>query len=141
MKPSENLKPVEQAFAEAEEAAAPRLRSQELVVGRAGDLPVGSSKIVQIDKISVGIFHLADGFFALRNQCPHQGAPLCLGSIHGTHRPGAEFDPALEGRVLRCPWHGWEFDIKTGKGLYDAKGRVASYSVRVNESGELVLNF
>jgi nitrite reductase/ring-hydroxylating ferredoxin subunit len=51
-----------------------------------------------------------------------------------------EFRPDLEGRVLRCPWHGWEFDIVTGKALYDANSRVASYPVAVDEKGDVVVS-
>jgi nitrite reductase (NADH) small subunit len=40
---------------------------------------------------------------------------------------------------VRCPWHGWEFDVITGKGLYDRHGRVATYPVEVGENGDLVL--
>jgi nitrite reductase (NADH) small subunit len=133
-------KPLEVAFEEAEKGAAPKLRAREIAVGRADEVPIGGRKIVQIDNLSIGIFHLPEGFYALRNYCPHQGAPLCEGSVHGTNRPGMEFDPALEGRVLRCPWHGWEFDIPSGKGLYDLKSRVSTYGVRVSEEGELLLN-
>jgi nitrite reductase/ring-hydroxylating ferredoxin subunit len=136
------LKSIEVAFAMAEDpAGAPRKRSREVVIGRADEVPAGGRKIVQIDHLSIGVFRLADGFHAVRNYCPHQGAELCKGSLHGTYRPGAvaEFTPALDGRVLRCPWHGWEFDIVTGKGLYDAKSRVMTYEVKVTEAGDLVV--
>jgi nitrite reductase/ring-hydroxylating ferredoxin subunit len=133
--------PIEAAFATADAAAPPPSRARAVVVGRADELPLGARQIVRIDHLSIGVFHLADGFHAIRNLCPHQGAELCRGTVHGTYRPGpaTEFIPALPGRVLRCPWHGWEFDIVTGKGLYDEKGRVATYEVTVGEDGALVV--
>lgn len=133
------LKPVEAAFAEADAAAAPKVRAKEVEIGRVEEIPAGGRKIVQVGHLSIGVFRLADGFYALRNQCPHQGAELCKGSLHATHRPGAagEFTPALAGRVLRCPWHGWEFDVVTGKGLYDARDRVSTYEIRVKDDGRL----
>lgn len=134
------LKPVERAFAEAEKGVSPKQRAREVPICRAEEIPVGSRKIVQIEHLSIGIFHLERGFFAVRNFCPHQGAPLCEGSVHGTNRPGPEIEAALEGRVLRCPWHGWEFDIPSGKGLYDLKSRITTYAVRISEEGELFLN-
>jgi len=139
--PCGKLKAIDAAFATADAAEAPRPRTREVVVGRADEVPVGGRKIVQIDHLSIGVFHLEGGFHAIRNFCPHQGAELCKGTIHGTYRPGPamEFTPALPGRVLRCPWHGWEFDIVTGKGLYDDRGRVSTYEVRVNEAGELIV--
>ncbi len=141
--PGCDRKALERAFdiADNPESLAKPVRTREIVVGRADEIPVGGRKIVQIDRLSIGVFHLADGFHAIRNYCPHQGAELCKGSVHATHRPGptGEFTPGLEGRVLRCPWHGWEFDIVTGKGLYDARSRVSVYEVKTNEAGELVV--
>lgn len=140
-KPCGKPKAIDAAFAMADAAEPPRKRTREVVVGRAEEIPVGGRKIVQIDHLSIGVFHLGSGFHAIRNFCPHQGAELCKGTVHGTYRPGAvtEFVPALPGRVLRCPWHGWEFDIVTGKGLYDDRGRVSTYEVRVNDAGELIV--
>lgn len=133
-------KPLEAAFAEADNPPPPKQRTREVVVGTADEIPLGGKKIVEIEHLSIGVYHLAQGFFAVRNFCPHQGAPLCEGTVHATHRPAREYTPALEGRVLRCPWHGWEFDIISGKGLYDLKSRVATYAVRVNEKGELLVS-
>ena len=65
----------------------------------------------------IGIFNVKDEFFALINRCPHEGAPLCIGPILGrftADRPG-EYRLERHGEMLRCPWHGWEFDIKTGQ--------------------------
>lgn len=134
-------KAIDAAFATADAAEPPRQRTREVVVGRAGEIPLGGKKIVQVERRSIGIYHLESGFHGILNYCPHQGAELCKGTVHGTHRPGPamEFTPALPGRVLRCPWHGWEFDIVTGKGLYDDRGRVSTYEVRVNEAGELIV--
>jgi nitrite reductase (NADH) small subunit len=67
----------------------------------------------------------------VRNRCPHSGAPLCLGRVRSRESgvPGAY---ALSGqRVLRCPWHGWEFDLETGGCLDDAALRTAVYPVEV----------
>jgi len=135
------MKPVVAAFAEAEAAEAPKARAKEVEICHANEIPLGGRRIVQIGHLSIGVFHLAGGFHAVRNVCPHQGAELCKGTVHGTYKPGevGEFIPALPGRVLRCPWHGWEFDIVTGKGLHDAKDRVSTYEVRVRENGCLVV--
>ncbi len=93
------------------------------------------------ERISIGVFNIRGQFFAIRNHCPHQGAPLCLGKIYATYRPvdRQEFEPALEDRVLRCPWHGWEFDIMSGKGLFDRKSRVMTYEVRIDQDDNLIV--
>jgi nitrite reductase (NADH) small subunit len=67
----------------------------------------------------------------VRNRCPHSGAPLCLGRVRDREggMPGAY---ALTGeRVLRCPWHGWEFDLADGRCLDDAGLRAAVYAVEI----------
>ena len=90
------------------------------VVGRVGEIPPGSRKIVEIGHRSIGVFNVDGEFFALLNRCPHQAAPLCLGAISGTMLPAepGHYVYGLHGRVLRCPWHGWEFDITTGEMIF-----------------------
>lgn len=135
---------IEYAFKVAD-AAYPAVarRGKEALVCQAKEIPVGEKKIFDIDGVSIGVFNIKGSFYAIRNICPHAGAPLCEGHIQTTHRPCevGEFDPALEGRVLRCPWHGWEFDIVTGKGLYDRNSRVAIYPVKVDADGNLFILF
>ncbi|MBC8138769.1 MAG: Rieske (2Fe-2S) protein [Fibrella sp.] len=136
---------LDRAFRIIDEAKPPKARQRgRIVVCAASELPPGAKRVVEDPEsgISIGVFNIGGEFFALKNVCPHLGAPLCLGSVHATHRPSPvfEFRPDLEGRVLRCPWHGWEFDIVTGKALYDAKSRVASYPCAVDENGDVVVN-
>lgn len=116
-------------------------RGEAIAVGLAREIPPGGKTIVSVNGVSIGIFNIEGRFHAVKNLCPHAGAPLCQGHIQTTHRPGpvGEFQPALAGRVLRCPWHGWEFDIVTGKGLYDRHSRVATYAVDVDEEGRLLV--
>lgn len=73
---------------------------------------------------------------ALRDICPHKGPHLsdgmmdknCQGATSGEYL----FDCNTE--VLRCPWHSWEFDIRTGKSLFDPeKVRVKTYPVAVED--------
>lgn len=106
------------------------------------ELPPGQRRIVEDGTgLSIDVFNVGGKLYALRNVCPHNGAPLCRGSLHGTYAPSEvhQFTPALEGRVLRCPWHGWEFDLATGKGLYDANAKVAAYAVEVDAQGMVVV--
>ena len=104
------------------------------VVARASELPPGARRIVQVGSRSIGVFNVNGELYALRNACPHQGAPLCQGSIRGTmaeSKPG-EYRWEREGEILRCPWHGWEFDITTGKSVFNPhKTRVRTYGVTI----------
>jgi 3-phenylpropionate/trans-cinnamate dioxygenase ferredoxin subunit len=104
------------------------------IVGRVSELPPGERKIVEVEGRSIGVFNVHGQFYALRNRCPHQAAPLCLGAIKGMtlpSRPG-EYVWARDGEILRCPWHGWEFDITNGRSIFNPhKMRVKAYQVTV----------
>lgn len=110
------------------------------IVATVDEIPVGGRKIVEIGGRSIGVFNVDGAFFALRNSCPHQGGPLCQGNITGflmADEPG-EFSYTRRGEIVRCPWHGWEFDIKTGQSWFDpAKTRVRAYDVSVAAGPEL----
>ncbi len=98
------------------------------------ELPPGERKIVEADGKSIGVFNVHGKFYALRNICPHQFAPLCEGTITGTTLPSkvGEYSYAREGEIIRCPWHGWEFDITTGKSIFNPhKVKARSYEVSV----------
>jgi 3-phenylpropionate/trans-cinnamate dioxygenase ferredoxin subunit len=104
------------------------------VVGRVSELPPGGRKIVEADGRSIGVFNVDGSFYALRNSCPHQAAPLCLGAIKGMTMPSkpGEYIWGREGEIVRCPWHGWEFDILTGRSIFNPhKTRVKAYDVTV----------
>jgi len=104
------------------------------VVARAEEIPPGGRKIVRIPKRGeIGVFNLAGTFYALKNTCAHQGSRVCLGKIVGTALPSDvyEYKYGREGEILRCPWHEWEYDIKTGESVFDPKVRVTTYPVEV----------
>ena len=104
------------------------------VVATVEEIPPGGRKVVEVAGRSIGVFNVGGEFFALRNRCPHQGGPLCLGRLGGfviATAPG-EYEYSREGEILQCPWHGWEFDIRTGQSWFDpARTRVARYNVTV----------
>ncbi len=110
------------------------------VVATVAEIPPGERKIVEVAGRSIGIFNLDGEYFALRNRCPHQGGPLCLGKQSGFVRsagPG-DYQYSRQGEILKCPWHGWEFDIRTGQSWFDpAKVRVRQYEVVVTEGAAL----
>jgi nitrite reductase/ring-hydroxylating ferredoxin subunit len=103
-------------------------------VAKVGEIPPGERKIVEVAGRSVGIFNVGGEFFALRNRCPHAGGPLCEGVLSGFVRskvPG-EYDYVRRGEILRCPWHQWEFDVRTGQSWFDpVKMRVRRYETSI----------
>jgi len=111
------------------------------IVGPVSELPVGARKIIEINGRSIGVFNIHGNYHALRNSCPHQLAPLCRGHITGTTLPSqpGEYNWGRDGEIIRCPWHGWEFDLTTGQSIFNPhKMRVKTYEVTVERGGELV---
>lgn len=106
------------------------------------DLPPGTMKLVPVGKFGVGVYNIDGSLYAIANYCAHEGAPLCAGYVGGTN----EFDPETPGwlrhvragRIVRCPWHQWEFDITTGRTVADARKRVRIYQVDIAD-GEVYL--
>jgi nitrite reductase (NADH) small subunit len=112
-----------------------RKRVSKHVVGTTAEIGPGQRKIVDVEGVSIGVFNVHGTYFALRNRCPHQGAPLCRGSLKGTALPSlpGEYLWAREGEILRCPWHGWEFDVTTGRSICNPhRVRVRAYEVTVD---------
>jgi nitrite reductase/ring-hydroxylating ferredoxin subunit len=111
------------------------------VVARVDEIPVGGRKLVTVRGRPIVVFNVAGGFHALYDRCPHAGGQLSRGRITGlveASEPGS-IRYTRQGEIVRCPWHGWEFDIVTGKGLYDRDSRVATYAVELDEKGDLVV--
>lgn len=114
------------------------------VVCPAGDLRPGERRIVEVNGRSIGVFNVKGSYYALYNRCPHKGAPLCQGLIcDGVNGDGrGTYEIVKEGEVLRCPWHGWEFDILTGRSWFNPhRVRVRSYDVAVERLPDEVETF
>lgn len=110
------------------------IKKESHIIAKLSDFPAGTRKIVEINGRSIGVFNVDGQFYALRNRCPHQGGPLCLGRLSGTMLPSGPKDYVygLENRVLSCPWHNWEFDITTGEMIFVPDPlRVKTYEVVV----------
>jgi nitrite reductase/ring-hydroxylating ferredoxin subunit len=108
----------------------------EVVVARADELGPGQRKLVEVGGRSIGVFNVDGAYFAVRNRCPHQGGPLCEGTQFAplaAPAPG-QYDRGPDGMIIRCPWHGWEFDVRTGRSWFDPeRTRVRAYPVAVRE--------
>jgi nitrite reductase/ring-hydroxylating ferredoxin subunit len=95
-------------------------------VAQMDEIPEGGKKIVSVKGIEFGIFNVDGNYYAWRNVCPHAGAPVCLGNVCGTRLPSLvyEYTYGRDNEILRCPWHGWEFDLKTGEHLVDPETKL-----------------
>lgn len=88
-----------------------------LKVARASDVEEGKGLIVWAGPLKVALFRYDGAIYAIRNQCPHMGGDLGEG--------------LLTGDIVRCPWHGWKFNIKTGKMPEAELVSVRSFAVKV----------
>jgi nitrite reductase (NADH) small subunit len=84
---------------------------------KTSDLPAGAIHEVQVEDKTVALANVAGKFFAINNTCLHRGGPLGQG--------------ALQGKIVTCPWHGWEYDVTTGKLLQNPSMGVACYPIEV----------
>lgn len=118
--------------AEARAAALPRWP-----VAQSAEIPPGGRKIVEVAGQSIGIFNINGELRAVLNLCPHALAPVCKGHLRGTTLPSApgEFTWGHVGEILACPWHGWEFDLRSGACLVD-KRKLRLFPVEV-EAGTI----
>lgn len=109
----------------------------------AAELAPGERKITELNGVSVGVFNVDGEYHALKNDCPHQRAPLCEGKVTGTvtaDEPG-DVNWECDGHILRCPWHGWEFEIESGESVFNPhKVKARSYEATVESSGEETQN-
>lgn len=110
------------------------------VVCSVEDLPRGSKRIITVGGREIGILNVEGRLFALNNLCPHAGAPLCLGDTTGTTQSTGPYQVrwVSDGQVIRCPWHGWEFDLESGRTISDPPRYAKTYRIFV-EDGIIVV--
>ena len=100
-------------------------------------LPPGQKRLIEAAGKSIGVFNTGSRIVAALNLCPHEFAPVCRGKLGGTTlpSPAGQFIWGREHEILRCPWHGWEFDLHTGQCLTD-RSRLRLFPVVVSD-GEI----
>ena len=84
---------------------------------RKDDIPPGSIREFQVDGLTLAIANVGDKFYAVHNTCLHRGGPLGQGVV--------------DGNVVTCPWHGWQYDVTTGKISQNPAVGVDCYRVEV----------
>ncbi len=110
------------------------------VAAPVADVPPGERLRIMIAGVPVAIFNLGGEFYGLLDRCPHMGGNLSEGVTIGlveAAKPGC-YDYSREGEIVRCPWHGWEFDIRTGKSRFDPeRWKARSVEVDVEDAQSL----
>ena len=90
-----------------------------VTVAQVDDVPPGEVRMVKAGEEEIALAHCDAGFYATQQHCLHMQGPL--GDGH------------LEGCVLTCPWHGWQYDVRTGENEFDQAIALRTYEVRVED--------
>ena len=88
-------------------------------VAKVGEIPEGEGRPFEVAGRMIAVMLDQGRYYAIDDNCPHQGAPLCDGVVYD--------------KTVTCTWHGWKFSLEDGRWLDSPKGkvRVGSYTVRV----------
>ncbi len=93
-------------------------------VAKASEIPPGTAKVVVVQGHPVALFNVDGTFYAVSHVCLHRGGPIGEGT--------------LDGFVVTCPLHGWEYDVRTGKNLANPLARLRTFAVRIDGDDVLV---
>ncbi len=88
-----------------------------LRAAKASEIPSGTIREVEVNSRRIAVANLNGRFYALDNTCLHRGGPLGQGE--------------LEANVVTCPWHGWQYDVSTGKTLVNPAVGVQTFPVEL----------
>jgi len=86
-------------------------------VAETTEIPPGTGKTVTVNGNTIALFNVDGTFYAIDNTCIHRGGPLGEGE--------------LSGKIVTCPWHGWQYDVTTGISTFNPMAKVACYQVKV----------
>ena len=93
-------------------------------VAKTSEIPPSSGKAFSVNGKAIAVFNVDGAFYAIDNTCLHRGGPLGEGELDGTS--------------VTCPWHGWQYDVTTGKTLQPPDQGVEKYEVKVEGEDLLV---
>ncbi|ELY50945.1 Rieske (2Fe-2S) protein [Natronolimnohabitans innermongolicus] len=110
-----------------------------VLVKAADEFDDGDHELVDVDGVEVGVVRADGEFYAFRNQCPHDGGPVCKGPVSQKLvgefvEPGERVEKKfVDEMIISCPWHGWSFDLETGENVADDSIILPSYDVVVDD--------
>lgn len=111
------------------------------IVAATSELPPGTRRVINVDGRAIVVFNVNGEYFGMLDRCPHNGGSLAQGMVTGllqSSEPGS-YAYSRPGEVIRCPWHGWEFDLRTGKSFCSGiKARARQFPVRIVEGSDIV---
>ena len=88
-------------------------------IGTLADFPERKVVAVEVGGKTIGVLRQGGDVHAFANRCPHHGAPMCRAQVSGTMRPSDpnQFIYDLDGLIVKCPWHAYEFDVRSGEAM------------------------
>ncbi len=107
----------------------------EWFVAKASEFADGDRRIVNAGRREIGVFHNSGAYYAYSNTCLHQGGPACEGMMINNVVDVFAADRTYQGQTYGdemhfvCPWHGYEYDIKTGECVGDRKLKLRKFEV------------
>lgn len=99
----------------------------------------GDRRVVESEFDEIGVFNYEGELYAISNRCPHRGGPVCTGKVKGAlvgEWPGVgeRIEERFDDKpAITCPWHGWDFDLDSGKHVGDDSIAVPTYDVFVED--------
>jgi nitrite reductase/ring-hydroxylating ferredoxin subunit len=118
----------------------------ELYVGKESEFGERDRKIIAQGELEIGVFRVDGQFYAWENNCVHQGGPICQGKILGKVEEVLAADKTSKGLKFSdsdihivCPWHGYEYNVKTGRHPGDKNVRLKPYEVKVKNGDVYVV--
>jgi nitrite reductase (NADH) small subunit len=119
---------------------------REVHLGSASSFSDPGRKVIEIDGTEIGVFQVKGQFNAYRNICPHMGGPVCQGKILPRVEEDIADDRKSRGLIFSktqtnivCPWHGYEFDIRTGCHQGNPQLRLRALEVRIADGEVFVV--
>jgi nitrite reductase/ring-hydroxylating ferredoxin subunit len=119
---------------------------REFFVARASEFNDGDRRIVVADRgREIGVFNHAGSYYAYSNYCLHSGGPVCEGILIQRVAEVLGPDRTFEGEIFTdemhfvCPWHGFEYDMKTGECVGDRRMKLRNFEVVTRDGNIFVL--
>src|SRR4051794_20484350 len=97
-----------------------RCAMTDYIVGNVGDIRHGEAIAVLAGRHAIAVFRVDDNFYAVSNTCPHKGASLCEGKF------------LIDQKIVRCPWHHWNWQLEDGRLQSDVRQALRTYEVMVD---------
>lgn len=109
-------------------------------IGGTDQISEGEGICVEVDGIEVAVFNLEGEFHAIQNRCIHKNAPLCKAGRQKKNAPECEVPTRgrvnVESSTVNCPWHWWEWDLKTGSNPVNDM-QMRTFLVEIDENDNL----